>query len=217
MVPYSTLRKSNVLSTCEAISLCANGRPKTFVFVSSTSVLDNDYYVDLSDKSVASGGNGVPETDDLAGSRKGLSTGYGQSKWAGEFVTRMAGERGLRGCIVRPGYVTGDPKSGSLNTDDFLVRLLKACVQVSAFPSILNTVNMVPVTHVARLVAACGFNPPAQPLGVAQVTSHPRMRMSDFMACLGLYGYNVKEVSYENWRDHVKDFVTGTKGNEFAL
>ncbi|KAI0535055.1 hypothetical protein GGR58DRAFT_504693 [Xylaria digitata] len=29
---------------------------------------------------------GVPETDDLDGSRKGLGTGYGQPKWASEFL-----------------------------------------------------------------------------------------------------------------------------------
>lgn len=111
----------------------------------------------------------------------------------------------------------GDSTSGSSNTDDFLVRLLKACVQVGSYPAISNTVNMVPVTHVARLVAACAFNPPVSPLGVAQVTSHPRMRMEEFTACLASYGYGVKKSTYEQWRDQVKTFVAGQGGNQFAL
>ncbi|KAF2093182.1 large subunit of L-aminoadipate-semialdehyde dehydrogenase [Rhizodiscina lignyota] len=217
VVPYSTLRKSNVLSTYEAISLCAIGVPKRFVFVSSTSALDNEHYVQLSEDSIKTGGNGVPESDDLSGSRKGLATGYGQSKWASEYVTRKAGERGLQGCIVRPGYVTGDPISGATNEDDFLVRLLKACVQLGAYPDITNTVNMVPVTHVARLVAACAFNPPVQPLGVAQVTSHPRMHMTEFVGCLASFGYDVREVSYEEWCEKVRAFVADPKKEEFAL
>ena len=80
--------------------------------MSSTSVLDTDYYTSLSQKSIASGDKGVSEADDLQGSRRGLGTGYGQSKWASEYIVRAAGRRGLLGCIVRPGYVTGDPTSG---------------------------------------------------------------------------------------------------------
>lgn len=59
-----------------------------------------------------SGGSGVPESDDLEGSAYDLGTGYGQSKWAGEYIVREAGRRGLGGCIIRPGYVVGDSKSG---------------------------------------------------------------------------------------------------------
>lgn len=206
-----------MLSTCEAISLCATGLPKFFVFVSSTSTLDTEHYVRLSDESTKSGGHGVSESDDLSGSRKGLGTGYGQSKWASEYVTRKAGEKGLQGCIVRPGYVTGDPSSGATNEDDFLIRLLKACVQLGAYPDINNTVNMVPVTHVARLVAACAFNPPVQPLGVAQATSHPRMRMNEFVGCLASLGYDVKGIPYEDWCEKVRAFVADPRKPEFAL
>lgn len=58
------------------------------------------------------GGAGVPESDDLEGSAGDLGTGYGQSKWAGEYLVREAGRRGLSGCVVRPGYVVGDSKTG---------------------------------------------------------------------------------------------------------
>jgi L-2-aminoadipate reductase len=84
VLPYSRLRETNVISTVTALSLCSVGKAKNFGLVSSTSVLDTDYYVKLSDKSLAEGGTGVPESDDLEGSRKGLGTGYGQSKWAAE-------------------------------------------------------------------------------------------------------------------------------------
>lgn len=113
VLPYSRLRSPNVLSTMTILSLCAAGKPKYLGFISSTSVLDSDHYVNLSEKSVAEGGTGVSEADDLEGSRKGLSSGYGQSKWAAEYLVRHAGKRGLKGAIIRPGYVTGDPKAGS--------------------------------------------------------------------------------------------------------
>ena len=49
MYPYEKLRAANVLATLTAVDLAATTKPKLFVFVSSTSALDTDYYVELSD------------------------------------------------------------------------------------------------------------------------------------------------------------------------
>jgi L-aminoadipate-semialdehyde dehydrogenase len=100
------------LGTMSVLSLCAAGKPKTFVFVSSTSVLDTEHYVRLSDRILAKGGEGVLESDDLQGSRTSLPTGYGQTKWVSEQLVMEAGRRGLRGGIVRPGYIVGDSVTG---------------------------------------------------------------------------------------------------------
>ena len=55
---------------------------------------------------------GVPENDDLGGAKVGLKTGYGQTKWVSEKLLFEAGRRGLRGHILRPGYVVGDSRTG---------------------------------------------------------------------------------------------------------
>lgn len=72
---------------------------------------------------MGSGGLGVPENDGLEGSRTGLRTGYGQSKWVCEKLLMEAGKRGLKAHIIRPGYVVGHSKtaggfiySGALKT-----------------------------------------------------------------------------------------------------
>ncbi|KAL4908200.1 hypothetical protein BDW74DRAFT_98235 [Aspergillus multicolor] len=205
--PYSTLKPANVLGTIDALKLCATGKPKQFSFVSSTSVLDSDHYVEESERSIAAGGAGISENDDLEGSAVGLGTGYGQSKWAGEYLVREAGKRGLKGTIVRPGYVLGDSSSGTTNTDDFLIRMIKGCIQLSARPNIHNTVNMVPVDHVARVVIAGAFQPPVSPIGVAQVTGHPRLRFNQFLGALQLYGYNVPQVDYVPWSKLLEQYV----------
>jgi L-aminoadipate-semialdehyde dehydrogenase len=210
VLPYSRLRAPNVLSTISALQLCSIGKAKNFGLVSSTSVLDTEHYVELSEASLAENGPGIPEADDLEGARKGLGTGYGQSKWAAEYLTRQAGKRGLSGCVIRPGYVTGDPTSGTTNTDDFLVRMLKGCIQLSSRPSISNTINMVPVTHVSRVVVASCFSPPTAPLGVAQITSHPRITFNRFLGALELYGYEVPEIKYEAWKKKMSAYVSST-------
>jgi L-aminoadipate-semialdehyde dehydrogenase len=79
--PYKDLERSNVLSTIDAMRLCNQGKPKIFSFISSTSVLDTDYYINLSHQQTSTGQGAVMEADDMEGSRTGLGTGYGQSKW----------------------------------------------------------------------------------------------------------------------------------------
>ncbi|KAL8902042.1 MAG: hypothetical protein Q9207_004907 [Kuettlingeria erythrocarpa] len=225
VLPYDALKPANVLSTLAAMNLCATSKPKTFTFISSTSVLDTDHYVQMSDA-----GTPVPETDDLEGSRKGLGTGYGQSKWVSEYLIREAGKRGLKGTIVRPGYVTGDSKTGVTNTDDFLTRHLKGCVQLSAAPEIPNDINMVPVNHVARCVVACALHPPSHSsspknpfnstpttttiptttttITTAQITApSPRMTFTAFASALRTYGYPVSIIPYPAWREKLIAYV----------
>lgn len=217
MLPYSSMRAANVLSTAACIALAGQGKAKKLAFVSSTSTLDTDHYVQLSKESVAAGGTGIQEDDDLEGSRKGLGTGYGQSKWASEYLVREAGRRGLAGTVVRPGYVTGDPKTGTTITDDFLVRFWKGCLQLGARPDIENTLNQVPVTEVARVVAASALHPPVAPLGVAQVTSHPRLTLNSYLGVLETYGYTVPKVSYADWCEKLRAYVSDEEKEEHAL
>ncbi|KAI9843059.1 MAG: putative NRPS-like protein biosynthetic cluster [Thelocarpon superellum] len=215
--PYSNLKASNVQGTIDALALCAVGRPKRFVFVSSTSVLDTTHYVDLSAKIVAAGGRGISEADDLEGSRHGLGSGYGQSKWVSEYLVREAGRRGLGGAIVRPGYVTGDSRSGVTNTDDFLIRMAKGCIQLGCRPSIANTINMVPVDHVARIVVAAALFSPSAALTVVQVTSAKRLRFHQYLSTLTAYGYVVPEVDYATWRSSLEAYVADGARETHAL
>ena len=216
--PYSKLRPANVVGTIDLLHLCESGKPKSFAFVSSTSVLDSDHYVQLSDSIIQSGGVGIPESDDLEGSSQDLTTGYGQSKWVGEYIVREAGRRGLTGCVIRPGYVTGDSKTGITNTDDFLVRMIKGCVQLGQVPAIHNTVNMVPVDHVARVVTACAFFPPASGDAsiVAHVTSHPRLGFTGFLGTLSTYNYPVSTEDYIPWRIALEKHITTPSPTEGA-
>lgn len=129
--PYSTLKPANVLGTVDALKLCETGKAKQFAFVSSTSALDTDHYVRESERIIGAGGTGISEDDDLEGSSVGLGTGYGQSKWAGEFLVREAGRRGLKGTIVRPGYVLGDSGTGSMHPH-FLYCLAKRLTWITS-------------------------------------------------------------------------------------
>lgn len=205
---YQDMMAANVISTVDALRLCNEGKPKTFTFVSSTSVLDTDHYVNLSAQQISTGQGAVPEADDMMGSRTGLTTGYGQTKWVSEQLVREAGRRGLRGSVVRPGYILGDSETGVCNTDDFLIRMLKGCIQLGVRPRIINTVNSVPVNHVARVVVAAALNPLADGVHVVHVTGHPRLRMSEYLSLLEYYGFKVPEVSYGDWKAELENYVS---------
>lgn len=215
------------------IQLATSGKAKSFTFVSSTSALDTEHYVRLSDnisqRNQPVAGQrplaGVPETDDLEGSRTGLHSGYGQSKWVAERLTMLAASQGLRASIVRPGYVVGDSATAVTNTDDFLWRLVKGCQQLGLVPDMHNTVNMVPVDHVARItslaaIAAASQAPaPVTHATVYHVTAHPIIRFNDMLLGLARYGWNVKQTEYVQWRAslerHVLESSAGgsTEGN----
>ncbi|CAI6089735.1 unnamed protein product [Clonostachys chloroleuca] len=203
---YEQMVNSNVLSVIDAMKLCNEGKAKLFSFVSSTSTLDTEYYYNLSRDQVAVGRGAVLESDDTETNRQGgLGTGYGQTKWVSEQLAREAGKRGLRGSVVRAGYILGG-HNGVSNTDDFLIRLLKGCIQLGARPRIINTVNAIPVDHVAKIVVASALNP-LPGVNVCHVTAHPRLRMSEFLSALNYYGYDVPEVDYEEWKTRLEEFV----------
>ncbi|KAJ7695395.1 hypothetical protein B0H17DRAFT_1198634 [Mycena rosella] len=216
--PYDKLRSANVLATLTAIDLASTGKQKLVVFVSSTSAIDSEHYVQLSDS--LTGGRseyrGVPESDDLEGARASLKTGYGQTKWVSEKLLFEAGRRGLRGHIVRPGYVVGDSRTAVTNTDDFLWRLVKGCIQLGLVPNINNTVNMVPVDHVALCTAQAAVAPlplPAAALSVLHITARPLPTYNDLLAPLAQYGFATSQCEYVVWRRRLEQHVMETQDN----
>ncbi|OBZ78069.1 L-aminoadipate-semialdehyde dehydrogenase [Grifola frondosa] len=197
--PYEKLRSANVLSTLTAVELAATGKPKLVVFVSSTSAIDTDYYVQLSDSLSGDRDSlgGVPESDDLEGARTALKTGYGQSKWVSEKLLFEAGRRGLKGHIVRPGYVVGDSQSAVTNTDDFLWRLVK-------------------VDHVARCAALAAVAPlpaPRDAQSVLHVAAYPRPSFNAFLSSLARYGFPTERCEYVVWRRQLEKHVMEVQDN----
>lgn len=83
-----------------------------------------------------------------------------------------------------------------------------------------NTINMVPVDHVARLCVAATLNPTASAVNVCHVNSHPRLRFDDYLSALEAYGYNVPVADYDTWRKEMEQYVASTedeKREEHAL
>lgn len=195
------------------IELAATTRPKVVSFVSSTAAIELGHYVRLADTIVSKGGLGVPESDSLDAGKVGLRGGYGQTKWVSERLILEAGRRGLAGAIVRPAYIVGDSKSAVTNTDDFLMRLVKGCIQLGRVPDIHNPINMVPVDHVARICAVSALQPTNEDLRVYHVTARPAPRFNGFLSSLARYGYPVERIEYLPWRTQLEQHVLKVQDN----
>lgn len=110
------------------------------------------------------------------------------------------------------------------NTDDFIWRLVKGCVQLGLVPDMNNTVNMVPVDHVATCVALSALSPPptslaAPSLGsdasalVLHISARPTVRYNTLFSTLSKYGYNTTQVDYPVWRTRLEQHVLEVQDN----
>ncbi|EPQ53638.1 alpha-aminoadipate reductase Lys1p [Gloeophyllum trabeum ATCC 11539] len=211
--PYDKLRSANVMSTLTGMQLAATEKPKAFVFVSSTSAIDSEHYVRLSDAQSGRPDAGVPEDDNLEGARSSLKTGYGQTKWVSEKLLFDASQRGLATRIVRPGYVVGASDSAVTNTDDFIWRMVKGSIQLGLIPDINNTVNMVPVDRVATCTALAAVTPLDASLSVFHVTARPLPTFNQILTSLASYGYAVQQCDYLVWRRRLEQHVMEVQDN----
>lgn len=65
------------------------------------------------------------EATDMSDQWKGLSDGYGQSKWVAEQMCMQARSRGLPVSILRPGNMSPSATTGVWNSSDFIYMLLQ--------------------------------------------------------------------------------------------
>lgn len=98
------------------------------------------------------------------------------------------------------------------NTDDFIWRLVKGCIQLKLVPDIGNTVNMVPVDYVASVVALSGTIP-ANGVTVLHIAARPPITFNDLFTSLRSYGYDVSQCDYVVWRGRLEQHVLEVQDN----
>ncbi|KAL5033556.1 hypothetical protein BDV3_000527 [Batrachochytrium dendrobatidis] len=206
--PYEKLRAANVMGTRTALVLATTHRLKAVHFVSSTSVLDTEEYMRKQEA-----GASVLESDSLEGSRTGLRSGYGQTKWVAEKLIMRARSRGVPATIIRPGYIAGDSAAGVTNTDDFLWRLVKGCIQLGKVPLISNIINVCPVDYVADCISEIVASEKSFELGVFHMWNRDRFRFNDMFSSLSLLGHNLEQSEYVHWRSALMELTLSTMDN----
>lgn len=146
----------------------------------------------------------IYEDDDLARSGFAVSKdmGYIQSKWVAEQILQLGQKRGIPATVLRPGFIMGDSITGVNNTDDYVARLIKGCIQLGTYPSLpRQRKEFVPVDFVAKTIVHICRSP--QAVGKAYHLVPPQQESTDmndfFSVVTELFGYELAELPYSEW------------------
>ncbi|CAE6506561.1 unnamed protein product [Rhizoctonia solani] len=159
--------------------------------------------------------NEVPVTlEDAA-----TSIGYGQSKLVAEKLLESAQRAGLHTCIVRLGQLTGDSKSGSWSTTDWVPSLIGSSISVGCLPDAIGTVSWLPLDVAAHSIIDTSV---ARNVNIPLVvhTSHPRpVPWMDIMRAFSVSirsrtGSELHVVHFDEWNKQVAEAAVAFKGSE---
>jgi fatty acid CoA ligase FadD9 len=199
------LLPSNALSTRECIGLCGSGgRPKRFVYVSSSGVLY---------PFVARGDTGIEGPLKWDESLMRMTGGYTATKLLGELCCYEAQRRGLSVRIVRPSSISPHQESGDYNAEDTFCRIIQACLIQRSVPIPASveehTINLVPVDWCAAYVAVAASTTEAFP-AVSNCVANQSTKWSTILRWLSELE-QCKPVAYDEWLSQLQGIVESSE------
>jgi amino acid adenylation domain-containing protein/thioester reductase-like protein len=194
--PYSLHRPANILGTLNVARLAVTGRLKGLYYCSSISCYGPTGFV-TGAKIIYEDAPLLPHLDALP-----YDHGYAQSQWAADQLLQRLVARGFPIAVYRPGFVTGNHRTGACNPDDFFSRLIRASLDLGVYPALPNQrKEFVPVDyaiavmlHIASSVSSLGHTFHILPQRSGSVDMHGVMEV------LGqARGVTLQRVSYSEW------------------
>ncbi len=184
MKPYMSLKEVNVGGTAEAIAFCARGKAKSLHYISSLAVLP-----------LMEGKNKWVEAD--LPEPEALSNGYAQSKWVAERLCVEARRYGLGVDIFRFDFVAGEVKTGAMKPTDFVVRLLKGCIQLGCIPAEEVNFDILSADHLSNVMVLLS--------GRHQYKTYHLINRQPFSTCdftkvLRQFGHKIERIGFDAWK-----------------
>ncbi|MEG4026408.1 amino acid adenylation domain-containing protein [Microcoleus sp. S13C4] len=200
--PYSALKAVNVLGTQEVLRLACLVKIKPVHFVSTVAVLCTPSYYQV---------KAVYEHDKLENGNE-LTQGYDRSKWVAENLVMKAHSRGLPVYIYRPGFITGDSKTGICNTADLISIMVKGCIQMGKTPDLDILLDMTPVDYVSQAIVHLSKQKELVGKAFHLVNPHP-LSWNQLCDCLGSFGYSLERIPYQQWHCELLQLVDNSPEN----
>ncbi len=186
--PYAMLKPANVEGSQEVLRLACTHTAKAIHYVSTLSVFS---------ASTPHQPFGFSEHD-KAELTENLDNGYAQSKWVAEQIMQLASQRGFQVSIYRPATVAGDSVNGVWNSDDFLCRLLKGCLQLGYAPDANDRIELAPVDYVSNAIVR--LSQQASSIGACFHLNSPHATYTqDVLDWFNQAGYAFERVTYAQW------------------
>ncbi|SFM31013.1 amino acid adenylation domain-containing protein/thioester reductase domain-containing protein [Gracilibacillus orientalis] len=142
--------------------------------------------------------------------------GYAQSKWVAEKIMWEADKRGVPVTVFRPGFIMGHSRSGVNNTEDYVARLIKGCIQLGTYGDLPNQrKEFVPVDYVAKAICEISRNPSNFGEAYHLVPSYNQsLDIVDFFEEINKnMGYNINKTPYKEWVDQLVESTLNQSDN----
>ncbi|MFA6008626.1 MAG: thioester reductase domain-containing protein [Desulfobacteraceae bacterium] len=190
MKPYDALKNTNVEGTREIIKMAGTVQIKTLHFISSLAVLplvngENQWFEQ-------------PVNDP-----RGITVGYGQSKWVAEQLCLKASRWNIPVYVYRFDYVAGTPGKGVMKESDFIARLIKGSIQLGVIPLEETNFDIIPVDYLCRMMTAIAQSGDNHGKIYHLINRRP-FSTSDFAELIRTRGYKVRRMPFEFWKKLTK-------------
>ncbi|MFB2772734.1 thioester reductase domain-containing protein [Pelatocladus sp. BLCC-F211] len=200
--PYSLLKSSNVLGTQEVLRLAALVKIKPVHFTSTIAVFESVTFAEF---------QVIGEEYDL-NRVQGLFRGYAQSKWVAEKFIMEANCRGIPTSIYRPGNIAGHSQKGVGNTDDFIWRMMKGCIQLGSVPDVDTLVDISPVDYVSSSIVYLSRQKDSLGKTFHLVNPYPT-KWNDIVDWMKSFGYPLEKKSYNQWQQELVKNIHQSENN----
>ncbi|WP_258086371.1 non-ribosomal peptide synthetase [Xenorhabdus bovienii] len=199
--PYSAHRAGNVVGTLNLLRFAVSEKVKSFHYISTIAV--------FGPAGLLSPISTIYEDDDIMPYLDAMryDSGYSQSKWVVERIIWQARDRGIPLSVYRPGFIMGDSQTGAGNPNDSIARLLKGCIEIGAYPLLVNQRReFVPVNYVSS--ALLNISRDNNRLGRAYHLVTPDNKHSvdfnQFFELLKQCGYQLNGLDYSEWLEKLE-------------
>ncbi|MFE6747737.1 amino acid adenylation domain-containing protein [Kitasatospora purpeofusca] len=196
--PYHQLRAANVDGTREIVRLAGHSRGIPVHYLSTLAVV------------AGFGAAGVAEVTERTplDHADRLAVGYVESKWVAEQLLHHAAEAGLPVTVLRTNDVTGDLRTGVMNTGTEMCALIKYMAESGSCPDVRLPLDFVPADRFSRAICHIVTHAPA--VGeVYHLTSPTPAGLPQLAERLRARGHPVDEVPYEQWVQGLVRFAAG--------
>ncbi|MFB8167218.1 amino acid adenylation domain-containing protein [Kitasatospora purpeofusca] len=196
--PYHQLRGANVDGTREIVRLAGHSRGIPVHYLSTLAVV------------AGFGAAGIAEVTERTplDHADRLAVGYVESKWVAEQLLHHAAEAGLPVTVLRTNDVTGDLRTGVMNTGTEMCALIKYMAESGSCPDVRLPLDFVPADRFSRAICHIVTHAPA--IGeVYHLTSPTPAGLPELAERLRARGHPVDEVPYEQWVQGLVRFAAG--------
>jgi thioester reductase-like protein len=143
-----------------------------------------------------------------------VAGGYRQTKWVADTLVNAARARGIPTSVYRPGALTGSQQTGACATDTFVNHLIRGCIQLGAAMRYDFLLELVPVDYCAAAVAHVALS--GREPAIYNLPGARSIWMDEIFDYIVDFGYPLRLLSYEPWREELLAAVERGEDNELA-